>query len=83
MYFGAFTRKLATVAAMVIASICISTTVAAQEDNVDDTYDQESIVDSASNYLGEGAEIVAKALEGVFAKLGRPNAYITGSEAGG
>ncbi|GHF23486.1 hypothetical protein GCM10017044_17520 [Kordiimonas sediminis] len=49
---------------------------------MDDTYDEDTIVDVASDFLGEGAESIAKALESVFKSKGRPNAYITGSEAG-
>ncbi|UTW56469.1 DUF1134 domain-containing protein [Kordiimonas sp. SCSIO 12610] len=49
----------------------------------ENTYSEESIVDAGAGYLGKGAEVVAKALEGVFKSYGRPNAYITGNEAGG
>ena len=49
----------------------------------ENTYSEDSIVDAGAGYLGKGAEVVAKALESVFKKYGRPNAYITGSEAGG
>ena len=47
------------------------------------TYSEDSIVDAGASYLGKGAEVVAKALESVFKSYGRPNAYITGDEAGG
>jgi len=48
----------------------------------DNTYEEETIVEAGAGYLGEGAEVVAKALESIFKRYGRPNAYITGSEAG-
>lgn len=47
------------------------------------TFDEETIVGEAAGYLGSGAEEIAKALEKLFKKHGRPNAYIKGSEAGG
>lgn len=50
--------------------------------NSDAQYEEEAIVDEAARYLGVGAQEVGKALESVFSRFGRPNAYITGSEAG-
>ncbi len=49
----------------------------------DNTYDQQSIIDVSSDFLGAGSEAVAKVIEKIFSDLGRPNAYIIGSEAGG
>lgn len=46
----------------------------------EDTYDKQSIIDVTSDFLGAGSDVVAKVVEKVFADLGRPNAYIKGSE---
>lgn len=46
----------------------------------DNTYDKESIIQVSSDFLGAGSEAVAKVVEKVFSDLGRPNAYIVGSE---
>lgn len=52
----------------------------APKDTEENTYDQQSIIDVTSSFLGAGSEAVAKVVEKVFADLGRPNAYIMGSE---
>lgn len=56
---------------------------AAQAGDGSDTYDRETIVGEATNYLGAGAEEVAIAIEKLFKDYGEPNAYIAGSEVGG
>ena len=65
-----------------IAVLIASLAVAAQSTD-ENTYDEATIIEKGSAHLGEGAEVIAKALEDVFKKNGRPNAYIEGSEAGG
>src|SRR5690606_36566923 len=52
----------------------------ASRDTDENTYDQASIISVTSDFLGAGSEAVAKVVEKVFSDLGRPNAYITGSE---
>jgi hypothetical protein len=49
----------------------------------DDTYSQNEIVQAASDFFGMTSAAVAKAVEHIFADLGRPNAYITGEEVSG
>ena len=49
----------------------------------DDTFTQDEIVKSASNFFAMGSESVAKAVEDVFRRHGRPNAYIVGTEGSG
>lgn len=49
----------------------------------DDTYDKDTIIDAARGTFGSGAEGIAGMIEKLFAENGRPNAYITGEEAGG
>lgn len=49
----------------------------------DDTYSENEIVQAASDFFGMTTKAVAKAVEHIFADLGRPNAYITGEEVSG
>lgn len=46
----------------------------------DGTYDESTIVKEAGDFLGEGAEVLGKVIEKIFADLGRPNGYIKGTE---
>lgn len=48
--------------------------------NVDGTYDEENVINAASEFFGEGSEAVARVIEKAFADLGKPNAYIIGIE---
>ena len=48
-----------------------------------DTYSPDEIVKAGSDFFGVTTEAMAKAVERVFSKYGRPNAYIAGSEGGG
>ena len=54
-----------------------------QPENEADTYDQETVLDEAKGFFGEGAEGLGKVIEKIFADLGRPNGYIMGDEAAG
>jgi len=47
------------------------------------TYDEETILEEAADFFGQGAAGVAEVIEKVFAELGRPNAYIAGQEVSG
>ena len=47
------------------------------------TYSMGEIVRAADGAFGEATEGLAKIIEGVFADLGEPNAYIVGGEGGG
>src|SRR5882762_8915693 len=49
----------------------------------DDTYTTEEIVKKGADFFGVTTEAMAKAVEKVFAKYGRPNAYIAGNEGSG
>ncbi|MEM6683002.1 MAG: EipA family protein [Pseudomonadota bacterium] len=49
----------------------------------DGTYDEDTVLDAARNTFGSGAEGIASLIERLFAENGRPNAYVTGEEAGG
>lgn len=48
-----------------------------------DTFDKNTIMADASEFLGKGTEGVAEVIEKLFADLGEPNAYIKGQEASG
>jgi len=49
----------------------------------DDTYTAEEIVKKGADFFGVTTEAMGKAVEKVFAKYGRPNAYIAGNEGSG
>lgn len=49
----------------------------------DGTFNEDEILDAAGNFFGEVSEGLAKVIEKAFADLGRPNAYIAGTEGGG
>src|SRR3954471_16869422 len=61
--------------------------IAAPADNrdprSDDTYTADEIVKKGADFFGVTTEAMAKAVEKVFAKYGRPNAYIAGNEGSG
>lgn len=44
------------------------------------TYDEDTILNEAGDFFGEGAEGLGKIIEKIFADLGRPNGYIKGTE---
>ncbi|MCF8474118.1 MAG: DUF1134 domain-containing protein [Emcibacter sp.] len=50
------------------------------ETNYATTYDEKSIVNAASDFLGGGSEAIAKVIEKAFKDNGRPNGYIIGTE---
>lgn len=47
------------------------------------TYGEDDLIGAAEGVFGKGAEGLAKLMEDLLAKQGRPNAYIVGREAGG
>jgi hypothetical protein len=48
-----------------------------------DTYSAEEVAQKGAEFFGVATEAMAKAVESVFAKHGRPNAYIAGNEGSG
>lgn len=46
-------------------------------------YEKDDLIGAAEGVFGKGAEGLAKMIEGILAKQGRPVGYITGREAGG
>jgi len=51
--------------------------------DTDETYEEDTIIDEAAAFFGEGAEGLGDVIEKIFKDHGRPNAYIKGSEASG
>ncbi len=51
--------------------------------HADDTYDEKTILDEASDFLGAGTEGLGELIEKIFKEQGRPNAYIKGNEGSG
>lgn len=51
--------------------------------NPDATYDEENVINAASEFFGEGSEAVASVIEKAFKDLGKPNGYIIGTEVSG
>ena len=49
----------------------------------DESYEEKTILQEATDFFGEGAEGLAEVIEKIFKEQGRPNAYIKGSEASG
>lgn len=56
---------------------------ASQAQANDATYGEDDLIGAAEGVFGKGAEGLAKMIEGLLAKQGRPNGYIVGREAGG
>ncbi len=50
------------------------------ETNYANTYDEKSVANAASDFLGGGSEAIAKIIEKAFKDHGRPNGYIIGTE---
>ncbi len=46
-------------------------------------YDQDSVLEDAAAFFGEGSEGLAEVVEKIFKEQGRPNAIIKGEEASG
>ena len=49
----------------------------------DDTFDEQTILETATNFFGETTQGLAKVIQRVFQDQGRPNGYITGEEGSG
>ena len=47
------------------------------------TYDEDSVLNEAKNVFGEASAEISEVIADVFAREGRPQAYIAGEEAGG
>ncbi len=63
-------------------AVAFAAPLCAQE-NEDDTYDQETVLEAAENFFGETTEGLAKVVQKAFEDQGRPNGYIAGEEVSG
>lgn len=57
--------------------------VATTTENAADTYGEDDLIGAAEGVFGKGAEGLARMIEDLLEKQGKPNAYIVGREAGG
>ncbi len=79
-HLGAFLQSA------VLAGLLAAVPVLAADNPKDadkDTYDQDSILKDAADFLGSSTEGLAKVIERAFKDHGRPNGYIKGEEASG
>lgn len=67
---------------VVVGASTIASDVAAEKKGTG-TYDQDSVLRDATEFLGKSTEGLAKVIEKAFKDYGSPNAYIKGQEAGG
>lgn len=49
----------------------------------EDNYNQDTVIDDAANFFGEGTEGLGEVIEKIFKDHGQPNAIIKGEEASG
>ena len=70
-----------------LLSLTIATASAAPADNRDprndETYTADEVIKKGADFFGVTTEVMARAVEKVFSKYGRPNAYIAGNEGSG
>jgi hypothetical protein len=69
-----------------VLSVAIAATASAapaRDPRDPDTYSPEEVVKAGSDFFGVTTEAMAKAVEKVLSRYGRPNAYIAGSEGSG
>lgn len=57
--------------------------MAEDENENEDTYDEATVMEEAEDFFGGGAEGLAKVVEKAFKEHGRPNGFIAGEEASG
>lgn len=57
--------------------------VATATENAAGTYGEDDLIGAAEGVFGKGAEGLARMIEDLLEKQGKPNAYIVGREAGG
>ncbi|MEQ8427479.1 MAG: DUF1134 domain-containing protein [Gammaproteobacteria bacterium] len=67
----------------IIILLFASLLISFQSVKAEDTYNEDSVIDDAADFFGEGAEGVAEVIEKIFKDQGQPNAIIKGEEASG
>lgn len=68
---------------LALAATAIAPTAFAQENERGETYSEDEVVQAAERFFGAGAEGLATVVRHVFEDLGRPNAFIEGTEGSG
>ncbi len=68
---------------LALGLVMAGVSAASAQDTEEETYSENEILEKAKGFFGMTTEGLAKAIEKVFADLGRPNAYITGEEVSG
>ena len=87
------TQKLIITKILILSLLGILSACASSNDEIirpdpqtqteDGTYAMGEVEEVAEKFFSKGAEGVGTALEKIFSRLGRPNAYITGTEGSG
>lgn len=75
-----------SLAVVMIGFVWLTVSATAQDEASvinNETYDKETILDEAGDFLGDGAKGLGKVVERIFKDLGEPNAYIRGTEGSG
>lgn len=80
---GALLLSVTIASAVPAATAAAAESAATRDPRDSDTYSPDEIVKAGSDFFGVTTEAMAKAVERVFSKYGRPNAYIAGSEGAG
>ncbi len=68
---------------LALGLVTAGASAATAQETEEETYSENEILETAKGFFGMTTEGLAKAIEKVFADLGRPNAYITGEEVSG
>ena len=79
-------RAIKAIVAVAVVLLTSPEVTAAQSDpspRHSTTYDQQSVLEKAEDFFGEGAKGLAKVVERVFQQQGEPNGYIMGQEMSG
>ena len=76
-------RAVAAALALVVALFADASVAEEPDPDKEGTFDQQTILKDATDFLGDGTEGLGEVVEKLFADLGEPNAYIKGQEASG
>ena len=83
MRFNQQRQETSSWSTMMVALLFCTGVVSPALADSDETYEEDTIIDEAAAFFGEGAEGLGDVIEKIFKDHGRPNAYIKGSEASG
>jgi len=76
-------KRLAKIAAMLLALAAPLSAPAFAQGSLSDTYSGEELVESGQEFFGSAAQGLASLVERAVSQFGLPNGYILGEEAGG